>query len=666
MESSTLVSVQPRVPPVIPIVEEAPRRRLFSRIALVSMPWGSNRKPGLAIPILKVCAQRAGFTTQVYPLTIRFAEMIGLEEYETLSDQSLHPEWFFSQHVMGSAGSGEVANNWSQLTGNPLAQRFREGVLRGVKGSEALLSKIADEYVPDFLDECVKHIPWDTFGVVGFTVTFAQTFASAALAARIKKLYPHIQIVFGGANVEGEMGVEVLRAFPWIDHAVHGEGETVFPELLTSLANGECRKVISVSSRIEGELVRGDEDHPPFVDLNKAPIPDFTDFTNALRKSPINRGVWLQLPFESSRGCWWGQKHHCTFCGLNANGMSYRRKDPQRVFDEILELTSTNNCLNLFAADNILPLEYIQKLLPRIVEADLDLNVFYETKANLSRPQLELLASAGVLRIQPGIESFSTKLLAHMQKGITAIQNIQFIKWCWELGIMANYNLLYGFPGEEPAEYAPYPAIFRSLQHLEPPGYLIRVVYQRFSPYHFKKDQYGLELEADSAYRHLYPADKVSLNQVAYFFQQPEDKCPDVSYINPVMDAFGVWSNLWKKVSFSYSKGPGYLVLNDSRHLSESPLEAGAATAYRQFTISEPGASIYLFCDHHRSLSAICKMVGEKFAGRYADKQVESLLKKFVARQFMFEEDGKYLALAVRNPRNRSRASVAEPQNRTY
>jgi ribosomal peptide maturation radical SAM protein 1 len=631
------------------------------------MPWGSNRKPGLAIPILKVCAQKAGFTTQVYPLTIRFAEMIGLEEYEALSDQSLHPEWFFSQHVMGPAGSGEVRNSWQELTNNPEAGRFREAVLRGVKGSEQLLTKIADEYVPAFLDECVRRIPWDTFGVVGFTVTFAQTFASAALAKRIKELYPHVHIIFGGANVESEMGVEVLRAFPWIDHVVHGEGETVFPELLTSLANRESRKVISVSSRIDGELLRGDGDHPPFVDLNQAPIPDFTDFTKALRESPINRGVWLQLPFESSRGCWWGQKHHCTFCGLNSNGMAHRKKEANRVFEEILELTSTNNCLNLFAADNILPLEYLQKLLPRIVEADLDLNVFYETKANLNKAQLELLAKAGVLRIQPGIESFNTKLLAHMQKGITAIQNIQFIKWCWELGIMANYNLLYGFPGEDPAYYAPYPALFRSLQHLEPPGYLIRVVYQRFSPYHFRKDQYGLELQADAAYRYLYPSDRVSLDQVAYFFQEPEGRAPDVSYINPVMDAFQTWNNVWKKVAFTYNKGPGYVVLYDTRQLSgDAPADTGSAAAYRQYTIPEPGASMYLFCDQHRSLSAICKMVKEKFAGRYTDNQVEVVLKKFVSRHFMFEEDGKYLALAVRSPRTRSRSSGMDLQSRTY
>jgi ribosomal peptide maturation radical SAM protein 1 len=621
--------------------------RTFSRVALVSMPWGSIRKPALAVPILKGCAQRAGFPTTVYSLTIPFAEMLGIDQYEALSDRPLFPEWFFSQQVLGPGGSGEIANGWEQLKSNPAASKFREGLLLGVGGSESLLNKIALEYVPQFLADCVRKIPWGMFGAIGFTATFAQTFASVALAKRIKDLHPNIHVIFGGANVEGEMGVEFLNAFPWVDHVVHGEGEVVFPELLTSLAEGNKRKVVSVSSRAGETVLRGDADHPPFVDLNQAPVPDYSDFVATLRQSALSGSVALQLSFESSRGCWWGQKHHCTFCGLNMNGMSFRKKEPQRVLDEILELTSSNNCLNLAATDNILPLEYLQKLMPRLAEADLDLNLFYETKANLTRAQLELLANAGVRRIQPGIESFTTKLLSHMQKGITAIQNIQFIRWCRELSITANYNLLCGFPGESPEDYASYPKLFRSLQHLEPPSYVIPVVYQRFSPYDFKREQYNLELEADAAYAFLYPQHRVSLDRIAYYFQERGGKVPDLSYVSPVFSGVRQWQATWKDVMFFYSKGPGYIILHDNRRLSEdAPQDNSNLT--RHSTIPEPGASIYLFCDQHRSLSAICKMVNEKFARRYSAKLVERLLEKLVGRQFMFEEGGKFLALAVR------------------
>ena len=38
---------------------------------------------------------------------------------------------------------------------------------------------------------------------------------------------------------------------------------------------------------------------------------------------------------EFSRGCWWGQIHPCTFCGLNGKINIYREKSPQRLLEEI-------------------------------------------------------------------------------------------------------------------------------------------------------------------------------------------------------------------------------------------------------------------------------------------------------------------------------------------
>ena len=41
------------------------------------------------------------------------------------------------------------------------------------------------------------------------------------------------------------------------------------------------------------------------------------------------------LALETSRGCWWGQKHHCTFCGLNGEDMQYRSKSGPRAREEL-------------------------------------------------------------------------------------------------------------------------------------------------------------------------------------------------------------------------------------------------------------------------------------------------------------------------------------------
>ena len=68
------------------------------------------------------------------------------------------------------------------------------------------------------------------------------------------------------------------------------------------------------------------------------PYPDHSDFLRDFSASAASLHLRPELTMETSRGCWWGQKHHCTFCGLNGKGMRYRSKSSTRAFDEIVHL----------------------------------------------------------------------------------------------------------------------------------------------------------------------------------------------------------------------------------------------------------------------------------------------------------------------------------------
>ncbi|MCI0442202.1 radical SAM protein, partial [bacterium] len=103
--------------------------------------------------------------------------------------------------------------------------------------------------------------------------------------------------------------------------------------------------------------------------------------------------------------------------------------------------------------DSILDLRYYKDYIPKLAERTTKLDLFYEVKANLKKVQIRLLRDAGVRTIQPGIESFSNSILQLMGKGVSALQNIQLLKWCKELGVSVYWNLLWGFPGEDPLEY---------------------------------------------------------------------------------------------------------------------------------------------------------------------------------------------------------------------
>ena len=145
--------------------------------------------------------------------------------------------------------------------------------------------------------------------------------------------------------------------------------------------------------------------------------------------------------------------------------------------------------------------------------------LFYETKANLKREQVELLARAGVRWIQPGIESLDDNVLSLIAKGNSTLMNLQLLKWTREFGIDAAWNLLCGVPGESDGWYADMAAWLPAIFHLQPPTGVSRVRFDRFSPYHMRPQDFGLTLEPSRAYAYVYPLPRESLMRLAYSFE---------------------------------------------------------------------------------------------------------------------------------------------------
>lgn len=640
-----------------------PIRQAKDPIGLVYMPWGSVSRGSIAIGIIKQCARKVGVNPEVHYLNIRFAEKLGVELYEAISDASaFFPEWFFSAALFGPQGLGLVKNSWEDLLSTELGRKMAERLSDMTNGSEELCQKIVNDYVPQYIDDCLTSVDWSKYRVIGFSTTFAQTLASLLLAKNIKDRYPDIKIVLGGANVDAEMGFEVIKNFDWIDYVVHGEAERSFPQLLTNIYNDNGdQKVPGVSIRRGTEVAPGFGDAQVLHNLNESPTPDYSDFMKEVERANIDKKLRIKLSFESSRGCWWGAKAHCTFCGLNGNNMAFRKKEPARVYDEILQLAGQYRCLTLNAVDNILDMGYFKQLLPRLADAGFDLSLFYEVKANLTREQVQKLAASGITQIQPGIESFDTELLRLMRKGVTAIQNIQLLKWCYEDGIDPSWNILYGFPGERPEQYKDLPRLLRLLSHLRPPSGVSPVIFERFSPYHFEKEKFKLTLTPFPLYCLLYPS-SVDYHKVAYYFHGKwEGQTMDPQeYMAPSLEVYNEWVARWDggKTSFYYEKGPGFLTLYDNR-----PLVPGAGLKFRRLNLNEKQARVYLFCDEKRPFSAIQKMMNEDTDHPLPESKLRLMLEQFVSQGLMFSEDDCYLSLAVKKSSVKGRAYASMDGN---
>jgi ribosomal peptide maturation radical SAM protein 1 len=612
------------------------------------MPWGTVSRGAIAVALLKQVVKSRGYDCDVHHLNIPFAQQIGIDLYTKISEASaFFPEWFFSTAIFGSKGLDVLTNDWNSLSG-PLGTRLKSELTTLTDGRAGVCEKIAEEIVPRFIENCLKNIDWSQYAVVGFSITFAQTAASLFLAREIRAHHPGVKIVFGGASVDSEMGCEILKAFDWVDYVVHGEAEQSFPELLDNIAAGNHFKLVpGISIRKNKTLIDGHQSGQPLKDLNESPTPDYSDYMEALERTGFHKQIRISLPFEASRGCWWGAKHHCTFCGLNGSTMPFRKKTPARVYEEILKIAKDYGCLTLDAVDNILAMDYFTELLPKLAEANFDLTLFFEVKANMTRRQVELLRAAGISRIQPGIESVSTRLLKLMNKGVTAIQNLQLLKWCYEFGIFPAWNLLYGFPGETALDYQNFPRIFRAISHLCPPTGTNPVIFERFSPYFFDRAKYSLTLEASPFYKLLFPEKLVDLDKLAYYFNRKGEIEPDESldYVRPSCEFIAQWQESWKQRKWFcyYEKGPGFITIYDNRPLTDHSNAAGRRTTLRGLA-----AEVYLFCDENRSFTAIQEMVNKSAGNGIDPEKTRTMLEQLVQAQMIFEEDGRYLSLAVR------------------
>jgi ribosomal peptide maturation radical SAM protein 1 len=338
--------------------------------------------------------------------------------------------------------------------------------------------------------------------------------ASMCLARLIKQQYPEVTIVMGGANFESRMAPPYLRLFPFVDYICHGEADVSFLQLCEKLEGrqADTSPPAGFISQTHPQITKA----PKLQDLDSLPYPNFDDFLRAIRCSSIEPGL---IPMEAARGCWWGEKSHCTFCGLNGETMRFRQKSAQRVVDEAAHLSSRYEPEMLSFSDNILSRDYMKSVLPYWAAQGSQTPKFFEVKANMTRNEVILLKRAGIIQIQPGIESLVDSTLRIMGKGVSGAQNIALLRWCMEIGVEAHWNLLYGFPGEDPASFVQTTKLIQKLSHLNPPRGCFPIRIDRFSPNYERWQQQGFHSVSPlPAYPHVFAASPEEIAELAYFF----------------------------------------------------------------------------------------------------------------------------------------------------
>jgi len=597
------------------------------------MPFVSVRRPSIQLGLLKSLAESVGWRADTFHLNIDFATRVGATTYEALCEHRGHliGDWLFSLCAFGDVAP-DPQGRFLEVIGERLPTLLPE-----LEEPVMALASLRGECVPEYVDSCADTVPWLDYDVVGFTSTFQQNAASFALARRIKARHPQIIMLFGGSNFESAMGVELARSVAVVDLAVMLQAEIEMRALewdayYSEALTGARRQLAELESQ---ETARWTFDTDQGSQELDAEIDYWTDGALTLFEDGAQRD--LDLPFEASRGCWWGDKQHCVFCGLNGQGMQYRSKTPERVRWEIGELTRRYQSFRLQAVDNILDPGYLRTLLPALAAAETDYQLFFEVKSNLTRAQIKVLRQGGVRRIQPGIESLSSRVLGLMRKGVSAAQNVNVLRWAQHYGISVGWNLLWGFPGERADDYTEQASLLRKLVHLEPPGGCGRIWMERFSPIFTERDRYPVVfMRPEQSYRHIYP-DSVDQAKIAYFFDYEfADRLDDSVYAS-IAEAVQHWQRAWsggQRPTLTCFAGEDFAQIEDKRE----PEKGGF------FTLEGPLARLYLACSERAQ--TVASAMATARIGEDAE-QVEQLLNDYCESGVMMRDGDRYLSLAL-------------------
>jgi ribosomal peptide maturation radical SAM protein 1 len=605
-------------------------------IVLVSTPWPLYNRPSIQLGALKAYLKTQSPQLKVHALHfyLKVAECIGYKLYRAISERT-----WLAESVYAALLFPERTKEIERIF-------YREA--RGKPHLRKIDFKTLTSLVRDVSDSFINCVDWEHCGLAGFSICLCQLTSSLYFVKRIKEAFPNVPVVVGGSVFAGDTIHGLLETFPEVDFVVNGEGELPLSQLVGHMKDpgglDDVAPIPGVMTRKGAKNETGASFHQ-VIHLSSLPPPDYDDYFHMLKTFSPQNTFFPTVPAEISRGCWWrrtqgaGKHSGCAFCNLNLQWDGYRSKSPMQVVSEIDHLTTKHKTLSVAFMDNLLPVKESGEIFEQLGKLNKDFRLFGEIRASTPRRVLGAMQAAGTYEVQIGIEALSTRLLKKLNKGTTAIQNLEVMKHCEELGIANVSNLILHFPSSDHQD------VEETLRNLEfaLPFRPLRVVHFWLglgSPVWQDPQAFGLrEVFNHPNYAAIFPPD--IFRSMRFMIQAYRS---DLGHQRKLWQPVKKKVKAWKKAYAELHKGPSrtpILSFRDGRDfliIRQKRFEAEPLT-HRLVGTSR---AIYLFCQRRGSLKSI---LGH-FPG-VAEDRIMSFLSLMVDKKLMFEENGEYLSLAV-------------------
>lgn len=308
--------------------------------------------------------------------------------------------------------------------------------------------------------------------VIGLSVCFpGQLQPTYSLAKAIKAALPRAHLTVGGPAMTqllirqlgpgGAPSERMAQALGPFDSAVVYEGEHTLLRLVEAVraaASGKSSPAQDLASAlrdIANVVVRTSEDRAGYQsghsmeDLRQLPAPDFDGLPLSLYLSPQ-----LVLPYDPTRGCYWGK---CTFChyGLAEVGTAaYRERTVPQMIEHLASLSARYGTDFFYLSQDSVAPKTLLRFAEGVLAAGLKIRWATDLKPEryLHAERAQTLQKSGAVACALGVESAAPRVLKLIDKGapIEAVRDV--ICNLSDAGIAAEAMCFTDFPTETRAE----------------------------------------------------------------------------------------------------------------------------------------------------------------------------------------------------------------------
>jgi radical SAM superfamily enzyme YgiQ (UPF0313 family) len=384
------------------------------------------------------------------------------------------------------------------------AGEFTKAQLRPFYDEQALIDYVnggQNEFLDAFASRLLAGKDVAAADVVGISAggdfSFLEMNSALALGAHIKRHYGK-PIVLGGNNLDYLMQFKDAFHAWWsaciqqFTAAVTGPGEDVFLDLIQALASS--RNLLPAPrpgvARMLGDVVVRSPDA-----VHRILAPDFDglkleDYHNYVRHRPeasprkqetdeqwnrmqiyqfptylswlanetnaanVGNGTTgkLVVPYVFNYNC----PYNCAFCTESLERTKLVHATVDDIIGDMVGLTEKYDTPYLYLFNNYFNLVngFVEEFSSRAVLNGVNFNWSDCGRFNsLTYERLEMLAASGCRKLTFGLETASTKMLKIIDKRVKLNDAERVLRWCKEIGIWADLEIITGMPHEDEANF---------------------------------------------------------------------------------------------------------------------------------------------------------------------------------------------------------------------